>query len=414
MIDIQLIRANPEEAKERLANRGVHVDVDELLSLDERRRKLQQELDEQRAERRRQAETRQRTPKAVTLKGQIEELEAELRRITDGVKKKLADLPNLPLPDVPVGSNSSANVVVKEEGKKPNIANPKDYLTLAKALDLIDIEQAALVSGSRFAYLKREAVLLEFAMIQHAFNVLTKDGFIPMIPPVLVREEYISRMGYLTRRDKDEVYILNSDGLALVGTAEHAIGPYHARHTFSPDDLPTRYVGFSTSFRREAGSYGKDTKGIFRVHQFDKIEMYVICEPTASSDELKRLTKLQERLVADLGLPYRMVKLCTGELSHPAAMSYDLECWLPGQKGGSGEYRETHSASNTTDFQARTLGMSVRAPDGKKHLPHTLNATAFAIGRTLIAILENFQQSDGSVLVPEVLRPYLPFDRIRR
>ena len=286
-------------------------------------------------------------------------------------------------------------------------------MELAATLDLIDTERASKVSGTRFGYLKREAVMLEFALVRLALDTLTQEGFIPIVPPVLVKPEAMRAMGYV-ERGGEEIYFIEKDSVYLVGTSEQSIGPMHRDEIFTDANLPRRYVAFSTCFRREAGSYGKDTKGILRVHQFDKIEMFSLTRPEDSQKEHEYLLSLEERLMQKLGLSYRVLNICSGDLGDPAAAKYDIEAWLPGE----GAYRETHSTSNTTDYQARRLNIRYRQQitKDKKQLSyvHTLNGTAFAIGRTIIAILENFQEKDGSITVPDALQPYLSFKRIAR
>ena len=277
-------------------------------------------------------------------------------------------------------------------------------MELSQKLDLIDIKRAVKIAGARFAYLKREAVFIEFALINLVFNELTKEGFVPVLPPVMIRPEMAWGMGYLEQEDKKEAYFLPIDNLYLAGTSEQTIGTMHANEIFREEELPKRYLAFSTCFRREAGSYGKDTKGIFRVHQFDKIEMFSFCKPEDSQKEHKFLLAQQEKLMKLLKIPYQVVKLCSGDLARPSAMTYDIEAWFPSEN----RYRETHSTSNCTDFQARRLNIRYRRNKDKKlYFVHTLNATGFAIGRILIAIIENYQQKDGSIKVPPVLQKYL-------
>ncbi|MFH1253795.1 MAG: serine--tRNA ligase, partial [Candidatus Uhrbacteria bacterium] len=285
---------------------------------------------------------------------------------------------------------------------------PKDYMTIAEKLDLIDVKRAAKVSGTRFGYLKGEVALLEFALINLALDVLSKEHFIPVIPPVMIKTEMMEAMGYLdTAADRAERYFLDKDNLILVGTSEQSIGPMYQGEILEEKDLPRRYVAFSSCFREEAGAYGKDTKGILRVHQFDKVEMFSICQPEKSKEEHQFLLKMEEKLMQSLKLPYQVVQLCTGDLARPSASTIDIETWMPGQ----GEYRETHSTSNCTDFQARRLNIRYRSKQGVEFV-HTLNGTAFAIGRTLIAIIENYQQKDGSVKVPKALQKYTWFKKI--
>ncbi|TSC67714.1 MAG: seryl-tRNA synthetase, partial [Parcubacteria group bacterium Gr01-1014_66] len=272
----------------------------------------------------------------------------------------------------------------------------------------IDTERAAKVSGSRFGYVRRELALLEFALVQFAIEKLVKNGFVPVVPPVMIREEMMHGMGYIdSEKDREERYFLEKDGLYLIGTAEQSLVPMHADEIISEKHLPLRYAGFSTCFRREAGSYGKDTQGILRVHQFDKVEMVIFSKPEDSCAEHELMIRLEEELMQELQIPYRIVALCTGDISQPSARTIDIESWFPGQNEGRGQYRETHSSSHTTDFQARRLKIRIRKTDDTIEFVHILNGTACAIGRTLIAILENYQQEDGAVKIPRVLQKYM-------
>lgn len=339
---------------------------------------------------------------------------AELKPISDRVaelKQWLheqagteARYPNPPQPDVPIGDDESANVTEREVGKKPKLSAPQDYLNVAESLGLIDMKRAGKVSGPRFGYILGPLAQLEFALVQYAQKILLtpKHGFTLVVPPVMIKAENMAAMGYLSGGGEDETYHFAKDDLYLVGTSEQSIGPMHRDEVFVEADLPKRYLSFSTCFRREAGSYGKDTKGILRVHQFDKLEMFSITLPEKSDAEHEFLLAMEERLMQGLELPYRVVKLCTGDLGWPSARTYDIETWMPGQ----GVYRETHSTSTTTDYQSRALNIKVKRGDTKEYV-HMLNGTAFAIGRTLIAIIENYQQADGSITVPKVLQPYM-------
>ena len=285
----------------------------------------------------------------------------------------------------------------------------RDHLELGEGLDVIDVKRAAKVSGTRFGYLKHEAALLEFALIQLAMETLIKEGFIPVIPPVLIKRDVMRGLGYMEHGADEDMFAIEKDGLLLAGTAEHTVIAMHKDETFNKKDLPKRYVGFSSAFRREAGSYGKDTKGILRVHQFDKVEMVSFVTPEDDDKEHEYLLSLEEKFFQSLEIPYQVVKMCTGDLGFPTARKYDIEAWIPSQT----KYREVTSASTTTDFQARRLNIKYQDGSERKYV-HILNGTAFAIGRTLIAILENFQQEDGSILVPRVLQKYTRFSEIRR
>ena len=420
MLDIKFIRQNPIKVKEGCQKKQVDVDIDLLLKLDEKRRKYLKEVEDLRAKENqlsnlieKEKDNEKRTEligEAQQIKKKIKEEELYLKGVSEEFEKLMLKIPNPPFDDVPSGKDEKDNVVLREVGKVPKFDFKfKDYLTISENLDLIDIKRAGKTSGTRFGFLKREAVLLEFALIDFTLDNLRKEGFIPVIPPVMIKPEMMKGMGYV-ERGGEEIYFVEKDNLYLVGTSEQIIGPMHADETLEEKELPKRYAGFSSCFRREAGSYGKDTKGILRVHQFDKIEMFIFCQPEESKKEHQLLLSIEEKLMQSLKIPYHVVQICTGDLGDPAAAKYDIEAWIPSEN----RYRETHSTSNCTDFQARRLNIRYRAKDGKINFVHTLNGTAFAIGRTLIAIIENYQQKDGSIKIPEVLQPYLPFKEIRR
>jgi len=419
MLDIKFIRENPNLVKRGCENKGVKVDIEKLLKLDEERRQCLFQLEKKRAEinqisdlvsKEKDLKKREELiEKAKKIKKEIQEKEKVFREIESQFKELMYQIPNLPLAEVPVGKDERENVVLREVGEKPKFDfQPRDYLEIAEKLDLIDIKRASKISGTRFGILKRELVLLEFALINFALEKLLKEGFIPVLPPVLLKEEMMRGMGYLEQLDRQEAYYLEKDRLYLVGTSEQSLGTMHANEIFEEKELPKRYVGFSTCFRREAGSWGKETWGIFRVHQFDKIEMFSFCRPQDSKKEHQFFLQMEEKLMQALKLPYRVVQICTGDLGFPAASKYDIETWLPSK----GEYRETHSTSNCTDFQARRLNIRYRQKNNKLEFVHTLNGTVFAIGRILIAIIENYQQKDGSFLVPEVLQKYFKLKKI--
>jgi seryl-tRNA synthetase len=406
MIDIKLLRENPEKVKKACENKQAKIDIDKILELDKKKRELIQEIENFRAEQKKLG--KDQIENARELKDKIKNLEPELEKAEKEFNELFIQIPNLSLDDVPIGKDESENKVIREVGKKPKFNfQPKDYLEIAEKLDIIDVKRAAKVSGSRFGYLKGGAALLEYGLIGLALDVLSKEKFTPVAPPVMIKPEMMKAMGYV-ERGGDEIYFLRNDELCLVGTAEQSIGPMHSGEVFDEKDLPKRYVAFSTCFRREAGSYGKDTKGIFRVHQFDKVEMFVFCKPEDSVKEHKLILSMEEKLMKLLKIPYRVVQMCTGDLGDPAAAKYDIEAWLPGQN----EYRETHSTSNCTEFQARRLNIKYKTKNGLEFV-HTLNGTAFAIGRTIIAIIENYQQKDGSIEVPKVLRKYVGFKKIK-
>jgi seryl-tRNA synthetase len=337
------------------------------------------------------------------LTEQIKSLEQKLSEIERRIDELLVELPNLPDPTAPEGMTEEDAELVRTVGEPPQFNfEPRDHLEIGTALDLIDMESAARVSGSRFAYLKGELVLLELALVQYAMRKVAGHGFRPVIPPVLVREEPMFWTGFLPT-DRAQIYEVAGDDLYLVGTSEVSLAALHADQIMSAEDLPLRYAGFSTCFRREAGAAGKDTRGIFRVHQFDKVEMFSFVEPSTSRDEHERLLAIEEEILQELEIPYRVVNVATGDLGASAAKKYDCEAWLPGQQ----RYRELTSTSNTTDYQARRLRCRFRPPAGGSPMPvHTLNGTAVAVGRTLLAIMENHQLPDGNFGVPPVLHAY--------
>ena len=404
MLDIKFIRENPKLVEEKAKQKGYVVNVDKLIKVDEDRRKLIEEVDKLRADRKKAADARDEK-KGTQIKKDLKEKEDKLEKLNEEFYQLIRQVPNLPKNDVPVGPDDSSDKVINKVGEPKKFDfPPKDHLDLGIAMDLIDVDKAAKISGSRFGFLKNELATLEFALVQLAFETLTKESFIPVIPPVIINSKIAEGLGY-PEYETGEGYKI--DDQFLVGTAEHSIVPIHMDDIFKESDLPKRYVGFSTAFRKEAGSYGKDTKGIFRVHQFDKIEMVSFVNPKDDEVEHKYLLSLEEKLVSTLGLPYRVVNKATGELGFPTAQKFDIEVWIPSQN----KYRETHSASTNTDFQSRRLNIKYQVKN-KKEFVYILNATAFAVGRTLIAIMENNQQKDGSIIVPKVLQKYTKFSKI--
>lgn len=418
MLDIKFIRENPKKVKDGCQKKQVKVDINRLLKIDKEKRETQTALESILAEKNRAsrkiaaAKEKKEKQKIISemqkLDKKSDKLKEFLKGLNEEFEKLICQIPNLPLDNVPVGKDEKDNIVLREIGKRPKFDfEPKDYLEIAEDLDLIDLKRAAKISGTRFGFLKREAALLEFALINLTFDNLIKKGFIPIIPPVMIKPTMMEGMGYLIKAP-EEGYFIEKNNLYLVGTAEQSIGPMHANEIFNEKELPRRYLGFSTCFRREAGAYGKDTRGILRVHQFDKVEMFSFSKPDDSKKEHQFFLKIEEDLMKKLALPYQVVNICTGDLGFPAAAKYDIETWLPGQ----GKYRETHSTSNCTDFQARRLNIRYRDKNGKLNFVHTVNGTAFAIPRPLIAIIENYQQKDGSVKIPQVLQKYMAGKKI--
>jgi seryl-tRNA synthetase len=414
MLDIKLIREDPEPFRAALARRNLGSAVDDLLVADERRRALTAQVDELRAAQNRaskaiggaQGDEKQALIAEVgAVSARLKELEPELAEADAALAALLAATPNVPHPSAPDGfADEDAVEVRRNHGAPPAFDfEVRDHAALGEALGVLDVERAARTSGSRFVYLLGDIVLLQFALVRSAMDILVDKGFVPVIPPVLVREEAMYGTGFLPA-DEAQLYVTREDDLYLVGTAEVPLAALHMSEIVEEADLPLRYAGYSTCFRREAGTYGKDMGGMFRVHQFDKVEMFSFTTPEASWDEHEYLVSVEETVIGKLELPYRVVNIAAGDLGGSAAKKYDIEVWLPGQQ----RYRELTSCSNTTDYQARRLQTRVRRGDGRLETLHTLNGTATAIGRTLIAILENHQRSDGSVEVPEHLWQYLP------
>jgi seryl-tRNA synthetase len=412
VLDLKLIRDDPDTVRAALARRdpGLAEAVDRLLELDARRRSLITEVDGLRAEQKRRGkEVAQATPerRAEVLAGlkqlatSVDQAEARLRGVDEELGDLLAHIPNLPDPSVPAGGEEDA-VELRRVGTVRELDfRPRDHLELGELLGAIDTARAAKVSGARFGYLTGPGAMLELALVQFAIERLTSAGFVPMIPPVLVRREAMFGTGYLPT-DEQQIYRTADDDLYLAGTSEVPLVSYHADEILDPGTLPRRYVGFSTCFRREAGSYGKDTRGIFRVHQFDKVEMVSFVLPEASAEEHELLLAREEEILGALEIPYRVVNIAAGDLGGSAAKKYDCEAWIPSQ----GTWRELTSTSNCTDYQARRIGCRVREAGGNRPV-HTLNGTAIAVGRTIVALLENHQQGDGSVRIPAALQPYL-------
>jgi len=411
VLDLKLIRSDPERVKAALARRGAADGVDELLALDARRRELLPEIENAQAERKSLSkqigEAKQRGEDAAgpmaevqELKERIESGKAELERVGAELERVATALPNLPDPDAPEGMTEEDAVVLREVGEKPRFDfEPRDHLELGTELGLIEMEAAAKLSGSRFSYLMGDLVLLELALVRFALELVRGEGHEPVVPPVLVREEALYGTGFLPG-DRDQIYEIPKDELFLVGTSEVSLAGLHADQILDAGDLPLRYAGYSPCFRREAGAGGRDTRGIFRVHQFDKVEMFSFVEPSESAAEHERLLVIEERILTELEIPYRVVNVAAGDLGAPAAKKYDCEAWIPSQD----RYRELTSCSNTTDYQARRLACRYRpSNDDSPQMVHTLNGTAVAVGRTMIALIENRQERDGSFSVPKTL-----------
>ena len=416
MIDLRLLREDLDAVKAAYARRGGVEGLDEVVELDSRYRDLLAEVEHLRAEQNRaskaigQAAPDQRDEaiaEAKKLADSIKDLEPHLELIAAELNDAAARLPNLPHESVPIGKSEDDNVVEREVGERREFDfEPKDHVHLGEALGLFDSERAAKTSGSRFVYLIDKAVILELALVRFAIDNLSPKGFVPVVTPVLVREHAMYGTGFLPT-EEHEFYRVERDDLFLIGTSEVALAAMHSDELLSENDLPRRYAGFSTCFRREAGTYGKETKGLVRVHQFDKVEQFSFTHPDASWEEYNAIRANQEEILQALEIPYRVLVMCTGDLGASAAKKVDLEAWLPGAQ----RFMEVTSATNATDYQARRLQIRTKIKGGNRYV-HTLNGTACAVGRTIVALLENHQRSDGSIAIPEALQPYTGFEEI--
>jgi seryl-tRNA synthetase len=387
--------------------------IDDVLAADDVRRALLTEVEQLRAQQNAaskeigKASPDERPAKieaAAALKAALADRDDALKAVEAQVRALALQVPNPADPSVPDGGEDDGEVLRTVGEQVP--APPLDHADLGARLGFVDSETGAEASGSRFAYLMNEAVLVELALVQWTIGLLRDEGFTPVAPPVLVRERTMEEAGFFPT-DRAQVYDLADDDLFLVGTAEVPLSALRRDHLFTPEELPARFAGFSSCFRREAGTYGKDTRGIFRVHQFDKVEMFAYSSPDDSDAEHERLLALEERIVGGLGLPYRVVDIAAGDLGAAAAKKYDIEAWLPSEQ----RYRELTSCSNYRDFSARRLGTRVKG-EGGRELVHTLNGTACAVGRTLVFLFEHYQEPGGSFVVPDVLRPFTGFDRV--
>lgn len=429
MLDINFVREHPDLVKKGAAAKGAKVDIDALLKLDATRRRLIGELEAKRAEQNlagekiaKETDKNSRTAAVEgmrALKEGMKAAETELAETEAALNENLLKVPNVPSKDTPAGADESGNIVTRTVGEPTKFDfTPKDHVAIGEELGLIDNETGSAVAGARFTYLKGDLVLLQNALYQYALSILTDAGvikdiakeaglpvsakpFIPVLPPLMIKPDVFQRMARLEPRE--ERYHIPSDDLYLIGSAEHTLGPLHMDQVFREEDLPMRYFALTPAFRREAGSYGKDTKGILRLHQFDKIEMESFSLPETSTAEQDLFVALQEHMLKALGLPYHVVQVCTGDMGGPDARQIDLECWMPGQ----GKYRETHTADLMTDYQARRLNTRVKRASGEHQHVHMNDATFMAMGRLLIALMENFQEVDGRVRIPEILRPWM-------
>jgi seryl-tRNA synthetase len=420
MLDAQFIRDNLDAVKVNCKNRHVQADVDRVGALDDERKRLVQEtqsLQQQQNEQsklialqRDQKQRQELVERGRVRREKIAQLEKNLKQVESDLHAVLRNIPNMTHPEAPAGND---NKVLRRWGEPPRFDfEPKDHVALAEALDLVDFEAGARVAGQKFYFLKNEAVLLEMALVQYAMGTLLGMGYTPVITPDLARNEVLEGIGFIPRGPETQIYGIENSDLCLIATAEITLGGMHRDQVLEELALPIKYVGLSHCFRTEAGAPGRDTRGLYRVHQFTKVEMFVFCTTDQSDSIHDELLAIEERIFQGLGLPYQVIDTCTGDLGGPAYRKFDLEAWMPG-RGQGGEYGEVTSTSNCTDYQARRLNIRYKVPGQKgTRFVHTLNGTAVACTRAILAILENNQQADGSVTVPEVLRPWVGKDRI--
>jgi seryl-tRNA synthetase len=425
MLDIRFIRENPQLVTEKSKQKGYDVDVDQLLGFDKERGELLQQVEDLRRERNElAAKGKQDRPseeeiqRGRDIKDRLSDLEHKLASVEEEFQVLLRKFPNMPLDEVPVGASEDENVIARQWGEKPQFDfEPRNHWQIAEDRGLIDKERAAKVAGSRFAYIKGDLVRLQFALIQFALDILTKEEtikkivqdsgintttkpFTPVLPPAVARTDVYIATGRLNK--EEQTYKLEDDDLWLNASAEHTLAPMYLNEVVKEQDLPLRYVGYTTAFRREAGTYGKDVEGIIRLHQFDKLEMESFTKPEDGLNEHLLMVAIQEYLMQQLKIPYQVLEKCTMDIGFPNAKGVDIEAWMPGQN----KYRETHTADFITDFQARSMQTRVKVDSGTTYV-HTNDATAFAMGRTLVTIMENYQNADGTIRIPEVLQPYL-------
>lgn len=412
MLDIKFIRENREKVKKNCQLRNIKCDIDRLLELDEKKRKLFAEimlLNESKNKLNDEIKNVGDKEKLIAvgkeIKEDLEKIMPEFEEVEKEYKNLLIKVPNMSHPSAPVGKDDSENKEIERYGEPPKFSfDPKGHEELMKNLDIIDFERGTKVAGTKFYFLKNEAVLLEQALINYAMDVCLKEGFTLFVTPDLAKDEILEGIGFSPRGEETQVYSIENTDLSLIGTAEITMGGYHKGEVIDEEKLPLKYVALSHCFRTEAGSYGRHSAGLFRVHQFAKVEMFAYTLPEKSEETHAYIKDMEVKIFKGLGIPFRVVDICTGDLGGPAYRKYDLEAWMTGRN----DWGEVTSTSDTTDYQARRLNIKVKRKDGKKEFLHMLNGTAIATSRALIAIIENCQQADGSVVIPEVLRKYMP------
>lgn len=421
MLDIKFIRENADAVKENCKNRNVKCDIDEILLLDEKRKNALQYVEELQAEKNKlneliqqssEKEKKELIEQGKGVNSRTDDAKKELEEILAKYSGLLLQVPNMTHPDVKVSDDENDNPVL-EIVKEPQKFNfePLDHVQLAEKLDLIDLDRGAKVAGAKFYYSKNELALLQIAVEMYAFEKIIRHGFTPIITPDLAKTDIVERLGYNPRGESTQVYNLENSDLSLIGTSEITMGGYHMDEVFSEEELPKKYVAFSHCFRTEAGAYSKFSKGIFRVHQFAKVEMFQYVLPEKSEEAHREILEIEKEIFSGLEIPFRVVDHCTADLGAPSYRTFDLEAWMPGKpnkSGGSGDWAEITSTSNCTDYQARGLNIKYKSKEGKKEFVHMLNGTGISLARASIVILENYQQADGSVKIPEVLKKYMP------
>jgi len=406
MLDIKYIRENVAEVKENIKNRGLKVDIDRLLVLDKKRLALLGEVEALRSKKNKPSgkPTASELKALLEVKGKEEKASNELEKVETEYKSLLFSVPNRTHPKSPFGKDDSENVEIRKSGKVPKFDfKPLDHVELGEKLEIIDFEAGSKVTGSKFYFLKNDAVLLEQAMLNYGLEILAKEGFDLVATPDLAKTEIVDNMGYQPRGPEAQIYNIDGADISLIGTAEITLGGLYSNEIIDENKLPIKMAGLSHCFRTEAGAYGRHSKGLYRVHQFSKLEMFIFCKPEDSDKWHEKLVALEEKIFSGLEVPYRVVDICTGDMGAVAYRKYDLEAWMPGR----GDYGEVTSTSNCTDYQARNLGIKYRNKDGKTEYVHMLNGTGIAISRALIAVIENNQQADGSILVPKVLQKWV-------
>jgi seryl-tRNA synthetase len=403
MIDIKLLREDPDKIKKSVADKGVNINIDEIIALDVKRREIDTKVQGLREERNKAAKA-QNIEEGKKIKIELDGLETELDKLNTEFNENFQRIPNPALSQVPVGKGEKENVELKKWGEMRKFDfQPKDHLELGTSLGILDFETGAKVTGSQFYFLYNEGALLEIALVQMAMDMLRAEGFTPVITPDLAKSRYYLGTGYVPRGNEAQTYEIDGEDLGLIATAEVTLAGKYADEIIPEKDLPKKFIGYSHCFRKEAGAYGKYSKGLYRVHQFTKAEMFIYCTPQDSEKMHQHILDMEEKLYQALNLPYRVLEMCTGDLGAMAARKFDIEAWMPSRE----EYGEVTSTSNCTDYQARNLNIKFRTKDGKNEFLHMLNGTAIATSRTPLAVIENYQEADGSVSIPEALQKYM-------